>query len=42
MLLLLAETAADGPIGTAWVALNAPRERGPWIYDIDMRKRLGG
>lgn len=36
MLLLVAETAADGPIGMAWVALYDPQERGPWIYDIEI------
>lgn len=36
MLLLVAETSSSGPIGTAWVALNDPRERGPWIYAIEI------
>lgn len=36
MLLLTAETASAGVIGTAWVALERDRTGGAWIYDIEI------
>jgi ribosomal protein S18 acetylase RimI-like enzyme len=34
MLLLAAETAGDGLIGYAWVAVERPGSSGAWLYDI--------
>lgn len=35
MLLLVAETAAAGTVGLAWVAMDG-EARQPWIYDIEI------
>jgi ribosomal protein S18 acetylase RimI-like enzyme len=42
MLLLMAETKQDGPVGYAWLALAGPEVAGAWIYDIAIDEEQRG
>jgi ribosomal protein S18 acetylase RimI-like enzyme len=42
MLLLMAETKADGPVGYAWLALTGPEVARAWIYDIAIDEEQRG
>jgi ribosomal protein S18 acetylase RimI-like enzyme len=42
MLLLMAETEQDGPVGYAWLALAAPEVDRAWIYDIAIDEEQRG
>ena len=42
MLLLMAETDEDGPVGYAWLALAGPELDRAWIYDIAIDEEQRG
>ncbi len=42
MLLLMAETEQDGPVGYAWLALAGPEVARAWIYDIAIDEEQRG
>src|SRR5487761_2418434 len=42
MLLLMAETEQDGPVGYAWLALAGPEVDRAWIYDIAIDEEQRG
>ncbi len=42
MLLLMAETEQDGPVGYAWLALAGPDVARAWIYDISIDEEQRG
>lgn len=42
MLLLTAESAQHGIVGSAWVALDGGERRGAWIYDIEIMPEQRG
>jgi ribosomal protein S18 acetylase RimI-like enzyme len=42
MLLLMAETAQDGPVGYAWMALAGPDVARAWVYDISIDEEQRG
>jgi GNAT superfamily N-acetyltransferase len=42
MLLLVAEVEGLGAVGAAWLAIDAPDNRGAWVYDIEISPERRG